>query len=192
MRSEFALFLSDRGGDQAEQGRELIAKEDQRDHARDRHDHQDEAVLDQALSGLGLVTGAALCDARHATGPGQRRAFVLAPDANCPDPQSSGQAAVGQLASKTRTTSRPWSTSSAAAPIVSARCWISRHVVGGRASALLARAARTTLAARVSSIISLSAAGISRSCPLPRLSDGNESSTADSSGSSTTSRRDEM
>src|ERR1035437_9913901 len=115
MRSEFASSLSHRRGDQAEQGRELIAKEDQRDDARHRHDHKDKAVLDQALSGLRVVTGAALCAARHATGPGQRRAFVLAIDANCPDPQSSGPAAGGELASRTRTTSRPWSTSSAAA-----------------------------------------------------------------------------
>ena len=127
-------LLSDRGRDQAEQGRELIAKEDQRDYARHSHDHKDNAVLDQALSGLRVVTGAALCTSRRATGPGQRRALVLAIDANCQGPQSSGQAAVGQLASRTRTTSRPWSTSSATAPIVSARCWTSRHVVGGRAS----------------------------------------------------------
>ena len=126
-------LLSDRGRDQAEQGRELIAKEDQRDHARHRRDHKDKAVLDQALSGLRAITVAALCAARHATGPSQRRAFVLATGANCADPQSSGQAAVGQLASRTRTTARPWSTSSAAAPIVSARCWTSRHVLGGRA-----------------------------------------------------------
>ena len=80
-------LLSDRGGDQAEQERELIAKEDQRDHARHRRDHKDKAVLDQALSGLCVVTGAALCAARHVAGPGQTRAFVLATDANCADPQ---------------------------------------------------------------------------------------------------------
>ncbi len=56
--------------------------------------------------------------------------------------------------------------------MVSQRCWISRHVFGGRESGCVVRADRDARAARVSSIIARKATGISGSATLlPFLSD---------------------
>jgi len=98
-------------GDQAQDRGQLVAEEDERDDRDDSHDAQDQAVLDEPLAAFAV----------EATG------FLVVSEV--------GRVEAGaQLAGSTRTTSRPSSTSSAVTPIVSDRCWISRHVLGGSAS----------------------------------------------------------
>ena len=104
--------------DQAQQRRELVAEEEQRDNAYHGHDRQDQTVLDQPLSGLSWPVDSADPSRAWATGA----------------PIAGGRRVSHQLAGRTRTTSRPSSTSSAATPIVSERCWTSRHVFTGSAS----------------------------------------------------------
>lgn len=101
--------------DDAEQGRQLVAEEEQRHHAHDYGEDEDQSVLDEALAGLGRV------------GPGK----TARPRVR----RSRNRRSRNHRVASTRTTSRPSSMSSAATPMVSDRCCTSRHVATGSVNA---------------------------------------------------------